>query len=193
MGKTTISQYLASVHQLLVLDADLYARDAVAIGSPILQKIVERYGPEILLESGYLDRRRLGSIIFPDPLEREWLEQQIHPYVRDRFQAVLADPASPGETPIVLVIPLLFEAQMQDLVTEVWVVATSREAQRSRLIQREQEAGLSPNPEEVQARIDSQMPIEQKIAAADVVLKNTSTLADLYAQVDLALAQGKSD
>lgn len=175
-GKTTISNYLAQHHQLPVLDADIYARDAVQAGSPILIQIFERYGVSVRLPDGTLNRKRLGEIIFNNLDEKQWLEQQIHPYVRDRFQSELDTLIAPT---VVLVIPLLFEAEMTDLVTEIWVVSCSREQQLQRMMARDQ---LSL--EQAQARINNQLPLEEKMARADVVLDNSSTLEDLLQQVD---------
>jgi dephospho-CoA kinase len=178
-GKTTVSTYLAEVYQLPVLDADIYAREAVQLGSPVLSKIFERYGSDVQLSDGTLNRKRLGEVVFSNPGEREWLEQQIHPYVRDRFQSELNTLAA---STVVLVVPLLFEAGMTDLVTEIWVVSCSPEQQLRRLMERNQ---LSL--EQAQARINSQMPIQEKVARADLVLDNSSTPKGLLKQIDLAL------
>ncbi|HEY9738858.1 MAG TPA: dephospho-CoA kinase [Coleofasciculaceae cyanobacterium] len=178
-GKTTVSTYLAEVYQLPVLDADIYAREAVQLGSPVLSKIFERYGSDVQLSDGTLNRKRLGEVVFSSPGEREWLEQQIHPYVRDRFQSELNTLAA---STVVLVVPLLFEAGMTDLVTEIWVVSCSPEQQLRRLMERNQ---LSL--EQAQARINSQMPIQEKVARADLVLDNSSTPKGLLKQIDLAL------
>lgn len=178
-GKTTVSNYLAEVYQLPVLDADIYAREAVQLGSPVLSKIFERYGSDVQLPDGTLNRKRLGEVVFSSLGERQWLEQQIHPYVRDRFQSELNTLAA---STVVLVVPLLFEAGMTDLVTEIWVVSCSPEQQLRRLMERNQ---LSL--EQAQARINSQMPIQEKVARADFVLDNSSTPKGVLKQVDLAL------
>ncbi len=178
-GKTTVSDYLARRYQLPVLDADIYAREAVQLGSPILSKIFERYGSEIQLPEGTLNRKRLGEIIFSNLGERQWVEQQIHPYVRDRIQFQLDILESPT---VVLVVPLLFEANMTDLVTEIWVVSCSPEQQLRRIIERDR---LSP--EQAKIRINNQLPLEEKIARADSILDNSSTPEALLKQVDLAL------
>lgn len=177
-GKTTVSNYLAHRYQLPVLDADIYAREAVQVGSPILSKICDRYGSGVQLPDGTLNRKRLGEIVFSNPAQRQWLEQQIHPYVRDRFQSELNTLVAPT---IVFVVPLLFEAGMTDLVTEIWVVSCSAEQQLRRMIERDR---LSR--EQAQARINSQLPLEEKVARADVVLDNSSTPEALLKQVDLA-------
>lgn len=187
MGKTTVSDYLANVHKLPVLDADIYAREAVEPGSVVLEQIVARYGSGILLADGMLNRHRLGDIIFSSPPERLWLEQQIHPYVRDRLVEAITAPDVENAQPssvLVMVVPLLFEARMTDLVTETWVVWCPVEQQLERLMSRDR---LSL--EQAQARISSQMAIQKKTARADVVLDNSSTPENLYQQVDLRLAQ----
>ena len=183
MGKTTVSDYLARTYQFPVLDADVYAREAVEPGSIVLNEVVERYGSSILLWDGTLDRRRLGDIIFDSPAERLWLEQRIHPYVRDRIKTKLQELAAQSQATVVLVVPLLFEARMTDLVTEIWVICSQQKQQKERWMQRDH-----LNLEQIQARIDSQMAIEKKIARADVVIDNSCTLEDLYRSVDQALS-----
>jgi dephospho-CoA kinase len=179
MGKTAISNYLAA-KQIPVLDADVYAREAVEPSSAVLTKVVARYGASILLPNGTLDRPQLAGIIFNSPPEKIWLEQQIHPFVRDRLETELRRFA---DAPILLlVIPLLFEARMTDLVTEIWVVRTPQEQQEKRLKERDR-----LTPAQIRARIDGQMAIELKVQQADIVLDNSSTLEALYQQVDQAL------
>nr|WP_277875259.1 dephospho-CoA kinase [Alkalinema sp. FACHB-956] len=183
MGKTTVSNYLAQVHHLPVLDADLYAREAVAPGSPILAAIADRYGATILNSDGSLDRKQLGTLIFTQPQERQWLEQQIHPFVRQRLQVdrdahLQADPKSP----VVLVIPLLFEAAMTDLVTEIWVIYCPRDRQIQRLMERE-----NLSSEQAIDRIQSQMDIQEKCNRADLVLDNSLTIEGLFQAVDRAV------
>ncbi|MDZ7952266.1 dephospho-CoA kinase [Nostoc sp. DedQUE09] len=184
-GKTTVTNYLASTYNLPILDADIYAREAVSLGSPILRAIAQRYGEQILLPDGSLNRQKLGEVIFNRQDERNWIEDLIHPDVRDRFLKAIAQSSSQI---LVLVVPLLFEAGMTDLVTEIWVVRCSQEQQLQRLIQRNH---LSP--EQAQARINSQLSIEEKVAHADVVLDNSSTLEVLLKQIDVALATTSSD
>jgi dephospho-CoA kinase len=178
-GKTTVSNYLADRYALPVLDADVYAREAVAKGSPILLAIWQRYGDRLKLSNGELNRSALGDIVFNNPQEKQWLEAQIHPFVRDRFAQELQNLTN---NTVVLSIPLLFEANLMALVTEIWVVSCDRNQQISRLQQRN---GLTP--QQAEARINSQMPLRQKIALADLVLTNDAGLAELYAQVDVAI------
>lgn len=181
-GKSTVSRYLEEVHQIPVLDADIYARQAVAVSSPVLGAIAARYGEEMLNPDGSLNRGRLGEVVFHEAQEKAWLEQQIHPVVRQYFQIAMADLAA---VPIVVqAIPLLFEAGLTDQVTEIWVVACTPDQQRQRLMDRN---GLTL--EQAEARITSQMPLAEKIALADVVLDNSGDVDTLFRQVDQALDQ----
>lgn len=187
-GKTAISNYLADTYRFPILDADIYARAAVHPGSPILNSIVERYGTNILLPDGNLNRPELGNIIFCNPAERQWLEQQIHPYVRRRLvettQSYISQLSlvSTNTLTVVLVVPLLFEAKMTDLCTEIWVVYCSPSVQLERLMRRD---GL--NFDRANARINTQFPIAEKCQKADRVLDNSSTLDSLFAQIQRIL------
>ena len=180
-GKSTVTNYLHTRYNLPILDADKYARSAVAIGSPILQAIIQRYGVGILQPDGTLDRPRLGTIIFSNATEREWLETQIHPYVRTCFKREI-DRLQPDAT-AVLAIPLLFEAKVTDLVTEIWVVSCDLTTQLQRVMIRDRLTA-----DRAKMRIDSQMPLAQKVALADVHLDNSTDIHNLECQIDLQLA-----
>jgi dephospho-CoA kinase len=180
-GKTTVSSYLAT-HSCKVLDADLYAREAVEPGSVGLLAIAQRYGPDLVRADGTLDRPKLGQIIFQDKFEKQWLEALIHPFVRDRLES--ARDALSQAPILVMAIPLLFEAQMTDLVSEIWVVTCPEAEQLRRLMERD---GLTQS--QAQARIDSQWSLAEKRDRADVVIDNSSDLRDLYSQVDAALSR----
>ena len=182
-GKTTVSNYLIDKHHLPVLDADVFAREAVAKDSPILRKIFERYGNRVKAADNSLDRQALGDIVFNNSSEKKWLESQIHPFVRDRFDRELQRISS---NTVVMAIPLLFEAKLTDTVTEIWVVTCDRSLQISRLQQRNH-----LTIDQATARINSQLPLAEKIAQADVVLENNGKLQELYIQVDSAIASVK--
>lgn len=176
-GKTTVSRYLEQQHSLPVLDADQFAREAVAPGSPILLDITQRYGADLLSNDGTLNRQRLAQIVFKHSAERKWVEQQIHPFVRQRFTEL--SQTYPSTQTLVYVIPLLFEAKLTHLVTEIWVVSCTPQQQQARLIARSR-----LTPEQAQARIAAQISLRQKIEQADFVLDNTASITNLYAQVD---------
>lgn len=178
-GKSTVAKYLETTYKLPILDADIYAKEAVKVGTKAINAIAFRYGASILLPDGSLNRHQLGNIVFNDADERQWLEKQIHPYVRDAFGREIHNSIAAS---IVIVVPLLFEAQMTDLVTEIWVVYCNPAQQLARLMQRE-----SLTIEAAQARISSQMPLKEKCDRANLVLDNSSTLESLFKQVDAAM------
>ena len=175
-GKTTVSNYLGDRYGLPILDADIYAKEAVGLYSPIFQKIIQRYGSDIQLENRALNRTKLGDIIFNNAQEKTWLEAQIHPYVRKRFQDEID---SLDKQIIVLSIPLLIEANLTHLVSEIWVVFCDYEQQIERLQQRNY-----LTEQQAIARIKNQLPLAEKIARADVVLDNSDGLDFLHQQID---------
>lgn len=170
-GKSTVGRLLAA-RGLPLLDADGYARDALAPGSPGAQAVLARYGT--------LDRAALGRIVFADAAERQWLEQLVHPLVRARFAAELERLAAAPV--VVLMIPLLFEAGLAGLCSEVWLVDCDEAQQRQRLMARN---GLSAA--EARARIAAQWPLARKRTLADVVLDNRGTAEQLEGQLERAM------
>jgi dephospho-CoA kinase len=147
-----------------VLDADQFAREALAPGRQATHTVLERYGATVQAEGGAaVDRAALGRIVFKDPAERQWLEQLIHPIVRARFdQALTLHAKAPA---VVLMIPLLFEAGLESLCSEIWLVDCDASQQLERLIARD---GLSA----AQARIAAQWPLSRKRDLADHVISN---------------------
>ena len=182
-GKSAVSDYLQKQYNLVVLDADLYAREATEKDSDILDKIINRYGQDILLESGQLDRSKLANIIFNQIQERQWLEHLIHPYVKKRFTQ---DLQSSSEGIIIFVVPLLFEAQMQDMVDEIWLVTCSYEQQIQRVSKRN-----NLSQQQAMQRINTQWDLDTKKNLADIVINNTKNLDYLYEQINKAIEQSE--
>ena len=179
-GKSTVARWLAG-QGLPVLDADVFARETLAPGSAGAKAVIDRYG-EVTHTAGsapaatVIDRAELARIVFRDPLERQWLENLVHPLVRERFDAELAAlKSAPG---VVLVIPLLFEVGLEQLCSEVWLVDCEAEQQLQRLMERD---GLSA--EEAQTRIEAQWPLERKRSLADHVINNRGDREGLNQQL----------
>ena len=164
-GKSSVGRFLEQ-QGIAVLDADLYAHEALAPGTPATRAVLERYGAKVQSElSEGLDRAALGSIVFSDLQERTWLEAQLHPLVQQRFDQELQTHV--GERVVALMIPLLFEAGLERLCSEVWVVHCSPTQQRQRLMTRNR---LSL--EAAEQRIRAQWPMDRKTELADCVIKN---------------------
>lgn len=180
-GKSTVASILSSRHALPVLDADIYARQLLAPGTAACQAVLDRYGRQVQPPSGALDRRALGRIVFAQPAERRWLEALTHPLVKDAFTRDLARHHQAAT--VVLVAPLLFEAGLEVLCSEVWLVDLDEAGQLERLLARDQ---LSPH--QARQRIQAQWPLARKRGLADVILRNHGDLVELSQQVAMALA-----
>jgi dephospho-CoA kinase len=176
-GKSALERFLRA-RNIPVLDADLVSREVMVPGTHALAAIIQRYGFDILNAQGSLNRKKLGQMVFQDVAERHWLEQLIHPLVRAR----MSEWRDANEQVKVLSIPLLFESGMTDLVDLVWVVSCTPAIQQLRLQQRDQLTA-----EEAQARIQAQMPLDQKVALADWVFENDYAPEQLAYQLDQAL------
>lgn len=179
-GKTTVTNYLQEKYNLPIVDADLLAREAVKKSSPILEQIFNRYGEKIKLPNGELNRGTLGEIIFNNSTEKNWLESKIHPDVREKMVTIINQLQG---SIIILDIPLLFEAKMTDLVTEIWVVSCREDQQKERLMKRN-----NLTLAEAETRIKNQLSLEFKLKYADIVLDNSGTIKNLYNQIDKALS-----
>ena len=179
-GKSSVGRLLAA-QGLPLLDADVYAREALAPGSPGAGAVLERYGDRVRAPDEEIDRAALGQIVFGDGAERRWLEQLLHPVVRACFAAKLQELAA--EPVVVLVVPLLFEAGLETLCSEVWLVDCDESQQLQRLMARD---GLGEA--DARARIAAQWPLARKRQLADVVLNNRGDPEQLAAQVEQAQA-----
>ena len=179
-GKSSVGRLLAA-QGLPLLDADVYAREALAPGSPGGQAVLERYGAGVRAPGGAIDRAALGQIVFSDGAERRWLEELVHPLVRARFAAELEELVA--EPLVVLVVPLLFEAGLETLCSEVWLVDCDETQQLQRLMARD---GLGEA--DARARIAAQWPLARKRQLADVVLNNRGGPEQLATQVEQAQA-----
>ena len=180
-GKSSAARLLEQHHGLPVLDADLYARQALEPGQPATEAVLERFGPGVVSSGGVVDRRALGAIVFNNQDERRWLEQLVHPIVRQRFDQELVQlDTNPA---VVLMIPLLFESGLEALCSETWLVDCDESQQLQRLMARDQ-----LNEAEAQARMDAQWPLARKRPLADVLISNRGDAAALNAQLGAALS-----
>ena len=180
-GKSSAARLLEQHHGLPVLDADLYARQALEPGQPATEAVLERFGPGVVSSGGVVDRRALGAIVFNNQDERRWLEQLVHPIVRQRFDQELVQlDTNPA---VVLMIPLLFESGLEALCSETWLVDCDESQQLQRLMARDQLSAV-----EAQARMNAQWPLERKRPLADVLISNRCDAAALNAQLEDALS-----
>ena len=181
-GKTTVAEYLKE-SGCEVVDADIIAREVTAKDSPVLATLAEVFGADILDENGELIRKKLGSIVFGDKEKLTRLNEIMREALDTRFRKALAEA---GEkrlySKVFFDAPALYETNRESFVDKVWVVAADRETRIARIMKRD---GLTR--EQVLERMDSQLPEEEKIKRADVVIYNDGTLEDLRNKVADAL------
>lgn len=177
-GKSTVSQMIKELG-IPVIDADLEARRAVEKGEAAYDEIVATFGKEILLETGEIDRLKLGGIIFNDENKRQSLNNIVHPAVRKRMLEQKESLMKSGEPIIVMDIPLLFESQLAYMVDRTLVVYVDENVQLQRLMDRN-----NFTEEEAMARIRSQMPLEQKSKLADAIIDNNGELDETRQQLE---------
>ena len=181
-GKSTVTSYLKE-KGYPVIDADRVVHDLQVPGGALYRVLVEHFGREILDESGELDRAVLGQRIFSNPRERDWSNRVQGQLIREAL-ADARDWQAAQSTLFFMDIPLLIEQGYEEWFEAVWLVAVSKETQLKRLMERNHLSEV-----EAQERIVSQMPLEAKRSHADLVLDNNGDLADLYAQLNVALEQ----
>jgi dephospho-CoA kinase len=175
-GKSTVSGMLAE-RGVVVVDADLLAREVVAPGTEGLAEVVATFGEEVLGADGSMDRAAVGAIVFADEERRRALEAIIHPRVRARAAEIEA--AAPEGAVVVHDIPLLTETGQAGSFDAVVVVDVPVETQVERLV-----AGRGMSRAEAESRVAAQASREERLAVASYVIDNSGTLEELRARVD---------
>lgn len=181
-GKSTVSNMFKKMN-ITVVDADIEARLAVKNGEPAYYRIIEEFGQDILIENGEIDRPKLGSIIFHNEEKRRVLNEITHPEVRKRMLAQVEKATKNNEKVVVLDIPLLFESKLTYMVNKTLLVYVDLDTQLRRLMERN-----NLSSDEAKARIQSQMPLEEKIKLADAVINNNGLVTDTQRQLAHVLA-----
>jgi dephospho-CoA kinase len=177
-GKSRVAR-LFEARGVLVIDADVLAREAVAPGTPALAAIVARFGAHVLAPDGTLDRAALRHIVFADPAERAALDAIVHPAVNARRRALLSQQRERGTKVVVCDIPLLFEAGLDGSMDTIVLVDAPRDIRLERIMR---DRGLTRA--EAIAMIDSQLPAEGKRARSAYVIDNDGTLDELRARFE---------
>jgi dephospho-CoA kinase len=185
-GKSTVASFLAGLGAT-VIDVDSVWHEALGADSELRQQIVDAFGDEILTPHGDIDRRRLGKIVFGNDEALARLNNIMQPWMYKTVRAKLEDYQRWGVKVVVLDMPLLVEVplslksgqpSLSDEVDEVWVAVAPEAVVLRRL---KAKSGLSQA--EALARIRSQLPSEEKIKHADVVIDTDCGLDELEARV----------
>lgn len=171
-GKSTVARMMERLGAA-VIDADQLARDAVIPGTPAHAAILKTFGPGVFAPDGTINRAALGDLVFANPDARRRLEEITHPEIGRLAEQRLEELRKRGVAVAVYMAPLLIEAGLTGRVDDVWVVYLDREAQLSRLMQRD---GISMD--DAVRRIESQMPMDEKRRHGKVVIDNSGRLED---------------
>jgi dephospho-CoA kinase len=182
-GKSHVRAHLEALG-VPTIDADALARQAVAPGTAGLAAVVRRFGREILLPDGSLNRRSLAQTVFSDMSARRDLEAIIHPAVRAAIDAWFERLNGEGAPIGVADIPLLYEAGREREFELVIVAACAPATQLRRLIERD---ALSET--EARARLAAQLPVEEKARRADYVVGTDGSIAETNRQVEAVWRQ----
>lgn len=177
-GKTTVARMFAE-EGAHVIDIDEISRFVVEPHKPAWQDIVGYFGETLLRDDGTVDRNRLGRIVFADPIKRKKLERMVHPRILKEYEERLRTIIKKNRQAVVIAdVPLLMEIDMQHWFEKVILVYIPPESQIMRLVQRN---GLSQQA--ARDRLNSQMPIEEKVRRADFVIDNRGSLEETRRQV----------
>jgi dephospho-CoA kinase len=197
-GKSLVAQTLVrlgAAHgdvlhgDVLHIDADRLSREVMSPGTAVWQQIVAEFGDAtsgggVVAPDGTLDRARLGALVFGDPAALARLEAIVHPAVIALAEERIAQAHSQNARAVVVeAIKLIESGMLRRLCDVLWVVTAPAEVRLERLVQ---QRGMDRAA--AQARIDAQPPEAQKVAQADVVIDNGSTVEEMARQVEQAWA-----
>jgi dephospho-CoA kinase len=157
------------------INADALAHRAMAQNAPGYQPVIETFGKYVLASDGQIDRARLGKVVFSDPEALKQLESIVHPLVIQAVNILVR--RSPKKVAVIEAIKLL-ESGLADMCDSIWVAYAPMEQQLARLMSKR---GLSEAV--ALQRISAQTPQDQKMACADVVIRNEGTYEDTWRQV----------
>ncbi|WP_318423279.1 dephospho-CoA kinase [Photobacterium leiognathi] len=175
-GKTTVANLFADTYGIDIIDADIVAREVVEPNTFGLNAIIEKCGKEILLEDGTLNRSKLRDAIFSQPELKTWLNNLLHPLIREKMQQDINQSQSPY---CLLVVPLMVENNLQTMTHRLLVVDVDEQVQIQRTQQRD-----NVSIEQIKNILASQASREQRLDAADDVITNNGDNKALVSQVE---------
>lgn len=169
-GKTTIANYISKTKNIKILDADIYSRKLIKPNTKQYYKIISHFGKRIVdisTKKLEINKQTLKKIIIEDPNQRKWLENLLHPLIKE---SIIKDcNKMKNEKVLLLVVPLLFEAKFDDMCTEIWLVKCGMKEQLKRLLKREK-----LNVSEAKQLINLQLSYSDKAKKVNVILDNSN-------------------
>lgn len=173
-GKSTIANLFIELG-VKIIDADIIAREVVAKGTPLFAEIVNHFGEQILTEQKELDRAKLRQIVFNDPHQKTWLNQLLHPAIR---QEMLNQLAQNQDNYVIWVVPLLIENNLTEFCDRILVVDVLPEIQLLRASARD-----NSNEETIKNIMASQVSREKRLSYADDIIENNLPLDQNFAKL----------
>ena len=177
-GKSTIGDLFLALG-VPVIDADIIARQVVEKGSPLLAKLSNHFGTDVLTEQGELNRAKLREIIFSYPDEKTWLNQLLHPAIRNKMLTQLKRCQQPYA---ILMVPLLIENNLTHLCDHILVVDVLPEIQIERATKRD-----NNNAEIIKNIIASQVSREKRLSYADDIIDNNKPLEQSLEKIKMQI------
>ena len=179
-GKSTVGKMVAA-RGYFVIDTDRIAHEITTPGSDAVREIADAFGEDILKPDGSLDRWKTADIVFSDPGKLKNLESILHPKIQAEWHRRVNESEKKWAF---VVIPLLFEAGIEDTVYRIWLCFSPSEIRLERATRRD-----GASEERILARMKAQIPDEEKIDRADVVLDTAVSLDETDRLVADALAE----
>ncbi len=194
-GKTLIGNYLAKL-KIPIIDSDNIVHNLLASPNEVSSQIIKLCQPINIINENYLDqnisfinRQKLGELLFFDQILKKQIEEIIHPKCREITEKFFLEKSEQGFELAINLIPLLFENNLQKYYDKIWLIYCQPNIQKLRL----QKRNLNLSGQEVAARLKAQIPQENKVNLVDFVIDNSAEIEKTLSQVDLALKNlGKS-
>ena len=178
-GKSQVARILEELGAA-VIDADIVGHEAYLPETKAWHEVVEAFGEDVLAPSGEVDRKKLGAIVFSDAHALERLNAIMHPRMYEMIQSRIQKLQEDGRSVVVVEAAILIEADWTPLIDELWITAAPEDGVVQRLRSR---SNLQES--DIRARIHSQMPQEERLKHADVIIENAGSLADLRERVEI--------
>lgn len=179
-GKSTVGKMVAA-RGYFVIDTDRIAHEITSPGSDAVREIADAFGEDVLKPDGSLDRRKTADIVFSDPGKLEKLESILHPKIQAEWHRRVDESEKKWAF---VVIPLLFEAGIEGTVDRIWLCFSPAEIRLERAMRRD-----DASEERILARMNAQIPDEEKTPRSDVVLDTAASFDETDRQVADALAE----
>jgi dephospho-CoA kinase len=178
-GKTTVTDLFAK-YAIKVIDADVIAREIVEPGTPALKAIIDKFGQSVLdssggSSSGTLDRAKLRTLVFNNSEVKNWLNQLLHPAIREQM---LLQTKQAESAYCLLSVPLLVENKLYQHVDRVVIVDVHEQTQLQRTLLRDK-----TNEQQIRAIMRAQATRQQRLAVADDVIDNNGKADDLTEKI----------